>query len=98
VEQIGVVALRQWLITVEVQDYWKLIRATKQANEGAGVAKNSAIILVEIVIGEDELLIVVDLQKLGEYVVMQSIPERLPPLLCRLILSATEPVKQAELE
>jgi hypothetical protein len=47
---------------------------------------------------EDELLIVFDLQKLGEYVVMQSIPERLPPLLCRLILSATEPVKQAELE
>jgi len=98
VEQIGVVALRQWLITVQVQDHWKLIRATKQANEGAGVAKYSAIMLVEIVIGEDELLIVVDLTKLGEYVVMQSLPERRPPLLCRLILSATEPVKQAELE
>ena len=65
-EQIGVVALRQWLITVQVQDHWKLIRATKQANKGAGVAKNSAIIGVEIVIGEDEVLIVVDLQKLGE--------------------------------
>jgi len=61
VEQIGVVALRQWLITVQVQDHWKLIRATKKGDEGAGVAKNSAIIRVVIVIGEDELLIVVDL-------------------------------------
>ena len=62
------------------------------------MAKNSAIILVKIVIGEDELLIVVDLQKLSEYVVMQSLPERRPPLLCCLILCDTELLKQAELE